>query len=146
MPAKRTKPNIFTEFFNEANDRTCAKALQAGEGATLEAALFALRGPSPRRKRPTSAQISFTDEDGQKIDLTASPPQPHPGMFYGMGPQSRQQSAGSSWYKWNAADKNELDQNEAGTLSMDELIHYRVGNSAGWGIFEILSMTDNYAG
>ena len=29
---------------------------------------------------------------------------------------------------------------------MDELIHYRVGNSAGWGIFEILSMTDNYAG
>ena len=90
------------------------------------------------RRRPTHADIVFTDEDGDTFHLTAAATHPDVNANYGMGMSRRQSSGGLSFYKWNSTDSTDLDEVEANAVSLDQLMQFEMDGMIGHGIFELL--------
>jgi hypothetical protein len=95
------------------------------------------------RRRPRSADIVFTDEDGATIHLTADTPHPEVGVYYGMG-KARQRGDGCTYYSWNSTDDADLSEIESKTVSLDQFMRFRMDDMTGFGIFELLVGGERY--
>jgi hypothetical protein len=96
------------------------------------------------RKRPASAALVFTDEDGETYRVAASSPHPHVNAYYGQPlPSLAIESLGGGeyfgWFVWDSAAHDELVALEAGSMSIDQLMRFELDGMTGHGIFEILS-------
>ncbi len=95
------------------------------------------------RKRPSSAVLVFTDEDGATYRVTADAPNQHVNAYYGL-PMSKStyQDLGAGAYfihfKWDSNDRDELVETEDKSMAMDQLMRFDLEGKTGWGIFEIL--------
>lgn len=96
------------------------------------------------RRRPTHADIVFTNEDRETFRLTAAATHPDVNANYGMGMSRRQSSDGLSFYKWNSTDSTDLDEVEANAVSLDQLMQFEMDGMIGHGIFELLARGDHY--
>ncbi len=96
------------------------------------------------RKRPSHAEIVFTDEDGEKFHVTADAEHQQVDVYYGMPLATRQQHDSLGYYAWTSADPAQLQQVESGAVSMDQLMRFNLNGMRGHGIFELLMMGDRY--
>lgn len=63
---------------------------------------------------------------------------------YGLPLPHHQRRDGVGWCAWNDADASQLEQLEAGTVSMDQLMEFEFDGKTGHGIFELLVMGERY--
>lgn len=96
------------------------------------------------RRRPMSAAIRFTDEDGRTYDVAATADHPHCTAYYGTGLDRRQRDGANSFYVWNGEDAADLEEVESKTLSLDQLMRFEMEGRTGHGIFELLVWGDKY--
>lgn len=101
------------------------------------------------RKRPQSAVLVFTDEDGDTFRVTAESEHPHVNANYGLPlPNLTFQDLGNGeflvFFPWDSSDHEQLDKLETTTMSIDQLMRFDFDGRQGHGIFEILSGADGY--
>jgi hypothetical protein len=96
------------------------------------------------RKRPTHADVVFTDEDGERFHLTADARHGHTTAYYGHGLSRRQSGDGHSAYVWNGNEAADLAEVEGNTISLDQLMEFKVNGMTGHGIFELFVWGDRY--
>ncbi len=96
------------------------------------------------RKRPARAHVVFTDEDGRRYDVAAESRHLDVGVYYGTGSSRRKRGDKVSYYSWDSTDPADLSEVEAGTVSLDQLMHFEMDGMAGHGIFELLVQGDRY--
>lgn len=95
-------------------------------------------------KRPTRADIVFTDEDGVKFHVTAKSKNIDVTVYHGPPHRSRQERDGTGHYSFSSKDPEMLRQMESLTVSLDQLMQFEWNGMSGQGIFEILSMGKGY--
>jgi hypothetical protein len=96
------------------------------------------------RKRPSHADIVFTDEDGVQYNVTAEAEHQDVNVHYGRPPAFAQHGDGLLHYAWNSNDPDQLTAIEGGAVSMDQLMRFEMDGMVGRGIFELLMMGDRY--
>ncbi len=96
------------------------------------------------RKRPTHADLTFVDEDGETFHLTAESRHLATTAYYGAGLKRRQSSDGQSAFVWNENDAADLAEVEANAVSLDQLMAFEVNGMKGHGIFELFAWGDHY--
>ncbi len=96
------------------------------------------------RKRPARAEISFTDEDGRRYEVTATSEHLDTAVYYGLGNSRRQQGDSYSWYAWDGTVADDLLEIEGNTISMDQLMRFEMEGLTGHGIFELLVQGRGY--
>lgn len=102
------------------------------------------------RKRPASAVLVLTDEDGETYRVTADAPHQHVNAYYGQplpGFGLDDHGAGEYFlhFPWNSADPAELARLEQRSMAIDQLMRFDLDGMTGHGIFEVLSGGDGYA-
>ena len=100
-------------------------------------------------KRPISAALVFTDEDGVTYRVTAASPHKHVQAYYGL-PMSKctfSDLGGGAYfihYQWDSNDAAELAETEGKSMAIDQLMRFEFNGETGWGIFELLMGGDGY--
>lgn len=95
------------------------------------------------RKRPSSAVLVFTDEDGKTYRVNADTPTRNVNAYYGLPmAHCRYQDLGGGGYFihfcWNSDDPDQLTETEGNSMALDQLMRFELGGDTGWGIFELL--------
>jgi hypothetical protein len=101
------------------------------------------------RKRPARAVLGFTDEDGTSYRLTADAPQQDVNVYYGLPmAHCKYVDLGSGayflHYRWDSTNRDELEETEGKSMSVDQLMRFHFDGQTGWGIFELLLGGDGY--
>ena len=97
------------------------------------------------KRRPASADIVFTDEDGKQYAVTATAKQQLVNVYYGIGQPNRVVGDNGVMHaRWDASKPEELAIAEGGAMSMDQLMHFECDGMHGAGIFELFAMGDGY--
>ncbi len=102
------------------------------------------------RKRPIRTALVFTDEDGETYRVTGEAEHQHVNAYYGQPlPNFGFEDHGDGEYlvhfPWDAADRGQLVELEARSMSIDQLMTFEHDGMTGHGIFEILSGGNGYA-
>ena len=96
-------------------------------------------------RRPVSAAIRFTDEDGEQYEVNASSKHLLTNVYYGIGQPNRVVGDnGVIHARWDARNAEHLAIAEGGAISMDQLMHFECNGMHGAGIFELYAMGDGY--
>jgi hypothetical protein len=96
-------------------------------------------------KRPTKADIVFTDQDGKTLELAAQAPHQEVNVYHGRPLPTRQVADdGTGYFAWNGNNRDELRQLEGLSVSMDQLMRYEMNGMTGHGVFEILALGEGY--
>lgn len=101
------------------------------------------------RRRPATATLLFTDEDGQTYRVTADAPHPDVNVYYGLPMAHCQyEDLGDGAYFihffWNSNDSDQLSEAEGKSMALDQLMRFDSAGDTGWGIFELLMGGDGY--
>lgn len=93
-------------------------------------------------KRPLSATVVFTDEDGKRHEVTATSTFPNVNAYYGRNLKRGDPSF--EWQHWNEDDSEALRQVEALAPASDQVMRYELDGMTGYGIFELWVAGDGY--
>lgn len=96
------------------------------------------------RKRITSADLLFVDEDGAEYRLSATSPHVSVNTYYGAPSPNAQSDGELKWLHWNANDDEALTAAEDFALALDQVMQFDLGGAKGTGILEMYSMGDGY--
>lgn len=96
-------------------------------------------------RRPTSAAIRFTDEDGKQYEVNATSKHLATNVYYGVNQPNRVIADGGVIHaRWDASNADEVAFAESGAISMDQLMHFECDGMHGAGIFELYAWGDGY--
>ena len=96
------------------------------------------------RRRPTGADITFLDQDGETFRVRADATNVNTTAYYGMGMSRRVSADGLSYYTWNANDAADLAEVESNAMSLDQLMRFEMDGMVGHGIFELFVAGQRY--
>ena len=97
------------------------------------------------RRRPTGATVVFTDEDGETIRIAATAEHLDVTAYYAMPHPERVREGELQYHRWDSTVGAALDETEAATISLDQLMRFEMGDQVGHGIFELLVQGRGYA-
>jgi hypothetical protein len=100
-------------------------------------------------KRPLSAALTLTDEDGVGHRVVATSPVHGVNAYYGLPlPSYQQQSLSGGQYfghfAWDSSNQEELRQVEARAMAVDQLMQFESNGQTGSGVFEVLCAGAGY--